>query len=74
MSPKAGRPPKVLRKGIKVRLKNKGSQSKNKGKKRQKYEAPHKEHPEMVQDISNKDIHANHVEAFNSSIRRRNSA
>lgn len=70
---KRGRPPKVLKKGVRVRLKNKGSQSKKRGRKRPKYEAPQKEHPETSQNISNKDIHANHVEAFNSSNRRRNS-
>ncbi len=69
---KRGRPPKVLRKGLKSRLKNKGSQrSKNR---REKYESPHREHPETVQNIDDKDIHANHVEAYNSSLRRRNSA
>ena len=71
-SGKRGRPPKVLREGLKVRLKNKGSQrSKNK---RKKYESPHREHPGTVQNIDDKDIHANHVEAYNSSLRRRNSA
>ena len=71
---KPGRPPKVLRKGVKVRLKNKGDQAHKKGRKRAKYEAPHREHPQTKQDISNSDIHANHVEAFNASMRRRNSA
>ena len=67
-----GRPPKVLREGLKLRLKNKGSQrSKNK---RKKYESPHREHPDTVQNIDDKDIHANHVEAYNASLRRRNSA
>ncbi len=69
-----GRPPKVLRKGIKVRVKNKGSQRKNKGRKRAKYETPHREHPDTRQNISDKDIHANHVEASNASMRRRHSA
>ena len=69
-----GRPPKVLREGVKIRLKNKGPRRNKKGKKRPKYEAPHSENPKTLQNISNKDIHANHVEAFNSSIRRRNSA
>ncbi len=73
-SGKRGRPSKILPKGVKVRLKNKGSQNKNKGRKRAKYEAPHGEHPETCQDINEKDIHANHVEALNASIRRRNSA
>ena len=69
-----GRPPKVLRKGVKVRLKNKGKQSHKRGRKRPKYEAPHREHPQTVQDVADEDIHADHVEAFNASTRRRNSA
>lgn len=69
-----GRPPKILRKGIKIRIKNKGKQSHKRGRKRPKYEAPHAEHPQTVQDISNTEIHANHVEALNSSLRRRCSA
>lgn len=70
---KRGRPRKTLKKGIKVRIKNKGSQAHKRGPKRQKYEAPCPEHPETNQDIGNSDIHANHCEAFNSSLRRRNS-
>lgn len=69
-----GRPPKVLREGTKVRIKNKGSQRKKRGRKRAKYETPHREHPDTKQNISNNDIHANHVEAFNASIRRTCSA
>lgn len=73
-SGRRGRPPKVLKEGIKVRIKNKGKQSHKRGKKRPKYEAPHKEHPNTIQNISNAEIHANHVEAFNASLRRRCSA
>jgi len=69
---KPGRPPKTLKKGVKVRLKNKGNRP-DEGPKREKYEAPQREHPETPQDIEDKDIHANHVEAFNSSLRRKNS-
>ncbi len=69
-----GRPPKVLRQGVKVRLKNKGKQSHKRGRKRPKYEAPHREHPKTRQDVADADIHANHVEGFNASARRRNSA
>ncbi|MGB8328860.1 MAG: hypothetical protein WCE62_01940 [Polyangiales bacterium] len=69
-----GRPPKVLREGVKVRLKNKGSQSRQRGRNRPKYEAPHREHPNTGQDLVDGDIHAEHVEAFNASTRRRNSA
>ena len=68
---KRGRPRKTLPKGVKVRIKNKGSQSHKKGRKRQKYQAPKPEHPETTQDIENKEIHANHLEAFNASLRRR---
>jgi hypothetical protein len=73
-SGRRGRPRKVLRRGIRVRLKNKGSQSHRRGRKRPKYEAPCSEHPETPQNLSNSEIHANHVEAFNASLRRRNSA
>lgn len=69
-----GRPPKMLRQGVKIRLKNKGKQSHKLGRKRPKYEAPHPEHPQTRQDIADGDIHADHVEAFNASTRRRNSA
>lgn len=69
-----GRPRKTLTKGVKVRVKNKGSQKNKPGRKRSKYQAPQPEHPETEQNIESKDIHANHVEGFNSSLRRRNSA
>jgi len=42
-----------------------------KGPKRTKYQIPHPEHPNTVQNIENKAIHANHVEAFNSALRRK---
>jgi len=73
-SGRRGRPRKVLRRGVRVRLKNKGSQSHRRGRKRPKYEAPCAEHPETPQPLLNSEIHANHVEAFNASLRRRNSA
>jgi len=63
-----GRPTKRLR----VRLKNKGSK-KRPGRKRPKYQAPVPEHPETDARIEHAQIHANPVEAFNSSLRRRNS-
>jgi transposase-like protein len=68
-----GRPRKTLKKGVKVRIKNKGSQAHKKGRKRPKYQAPVPEHPQTTQDIDNSAIHANHCEAYNSSLRRRNS-
>ena len=73
-SGKRGHPRRVLRRGVRARLKNKGSQSHRRGRKRPKYEAPCSEHPETPQHLPNSAIHANHVEAFNGSLRRRNSA
>jgi len=73
-SGRRGRPRRVLRRGVRVRLKNKGSQSHRRGRKRPKYEAPCSEHPDTPPTLSNADIHANHVEALNASLRRRNSA
>lgn len=70
---KPGRPQKRLRKGVRVRLKNKGSKRRV-GRPRPKYQAPIKEHPETLDSIEECEIHANHVEAFNASLRRRNSA
>jgi hypothetical protein len=66
-----GRPKTTLRPGVKVRLKNKGSQKHKKGRKRAKYQAPHNEHPDTEQNIDLSDIHANHLEAFNAALRRR---
>lgn len=73
-SGRPGRPRKVLRRGVRIRLKNKGSQSHRRGRKRPKYEAPCSEHPATPQNLLHSEIHANHVEAFNASLRRRNSA
>lgn len=70
---KPGRPAKTLPKGIRVRLKNKGHK-KRAGRPRKKYQAPVAEHPETTVKIAESEIHANHVEAFNASLRRRNSA
>ena len=66
-----GRPPKALPPNVKVRLKNKGARNTNP---RPKYEAPHREHPDTPQNLEEADIHANHVEAQNAALRRRNSA
>ena len=68
-----GRPKKRLPKGVRVRLKNKGAQ-KRPGRKRPKYQAPVPEHPETDHEVPEQNIHANHVEAFNASLRRRNAA
>ena len=68
-----GRPKKVLRKRVRVRLKNKGAK-KRVGRPRKKYEAPVPEHPQTEHEVPEPEIHANHAEAFNSSLRRRNSA
>jgi hypothetical protein len=73
-SGKPGHPRRVLRRGVRARLKNQGSPSHRRGRKRPKYEAPCSEHPETPQTLPNSAIHANHVEAFNGSLRRRNSA
>jgi len=54
-----------------VRLKNKGSQAHKRGPKRPKYQAPKPEHPDTDQNINHEDIHANHLEAFNTALRRR---
>jgi hypothetical protein len=68
---KRGRPPKTLPKGIEVRVKNKGSRAHKRGRKRPKYQAPCREHPHTSSAIENAQIHANHLEAFNASLRRR---
>jgi len=73
-SGRRGRPRTVLRRGVKVRIKNKGSQSHRRGRKRAKYQTPCSEHPETPPNVLNSEIHANHVEALNASLRRRNSA
>jgi transposase-like protein len=68
-----GRPARRLPKGIRVRLKNKGSLFRP-GRRRKKYQAPIPEHPETQHQVADAEIHANHVEALNASLRRRNSA
>ena len=66
-----GRPKKTLKKGVKVRIKNKGSQAHTPGRKRPKYQAPWAEHPETRQTVDVQEIHANHAEAFFSALRRK---
>ena len=68
---KRGRPKTTLKSGVKVRVKNKGSQSRKRGRKRPKYQAPWAEHPETSQELEEKSIHANHLEAFFSALRRK---
>lgn len=70
---KPGRPKKFLKKGVKTRVKNKGSQSHKKGPKREKYQTPHPEHPDTKQNLNKEEIHANHCEGQNAATRRRNS-
>ena len=67
---KRGRPTKVLPKGMVVRLKNKSSKRRDSEGKLKKVETPKPEHPETIEKPEEKDVHANHVEAFNSAIRR----
>ena len=68
---KPGRPKKTFKKGVHVRLKNKGAQAHKKGRKRPKYQSPWREHPETARIIAETDIHANHAEAFWSALRRK---
>ena len=68
---KRGRPKKTLPNGVKVRLKNKGSQRHRRGPKRPRYQAPYPEHPDTAQPIATHEIPANHLEAFHTSLRRR---
>jgi hypothetical protein len=66
-----GRPPKTLPKGLQVRVKNQGSRAPKRGRKRPKYQVPCREHPHTSSAIENPQTHANHLEAFNASLRRR---
>ncbi len=68
---KPGRPKKTFKRGVHVRVKNKGSQAHKKGRKRPKYQSPWREHPETFRTIAETDIHANHAEAFWSALRRK---
>ena len=68
---KPGRPQKTGKKGVHIRVKNKGSQAHKKGRKRPQYQRPWREHPETTCTIAETDIHANHAEAFFSSLRRK---
>jgi len=68
---KPGRPKRTFRRGVHIRVKNKGAQAHKKGPKRPKYQSPWKEHPETARTIAETDIHANHAEAFFSALRRK---
>src|SRR5437879_12524853 len=68
---KPGRPKKTFKKGLHVRLKNKGSQAHKKGRKRPKYQRPWREHPATARLIAETDIHANHPAALGSALRRK---
>ena len=68
---KPGRPKKTFKRGVHFRMKNKGSQAHKKGRKRPKYQSPWREHPATARTIAETDIHANHAEAFFSSLRRK---
>ena len=68
---KPGRPKKTFKRGVHVRVKNKGAQAHKKGRKRPKYQSPWEEHPETARTIEATDIHANHAEAFFSALRRK---
>jgi hypothetical protein len=68
---KRGRPRKTLPKGVKGRLKNKGSPRHRRGPKRPKYQVPYPEHPDTAQPMATTEIHATHLEAFHTSLRRR---
>jgi len=71
---KPGRPKKVLKENVRIKLKNKGSQAHKPGPKLDKYQTPKPEHPNTENKISNHEIHANHAEGQNAAIRRKNSA
>ncbi len=65
--------PKTAAEKVRVRLKNKGLQKATGSSTSKVSQAPVPEHPKTTHDVAHKDIHANHLEAFNASGRRRNS-
>lgn len=62
---------KVLPAWLQVRLKNKGSQDAKNSRLKYEKPVPHAPGPDHIEE---KEIHANHVEAYNASLRRRCSA
>jgi len=67
---KRGRPAKTLKEMCLWAL-MKGSQDHTKEPKRDKYQRPQQEHLETTIILEDKEIHANHVEAFNAALRRK---
>ena len=54
-----------------AKIGDKGSQRHKRGPKRPKYQTPYPEHPDTAQPVATTDMHANHLEAFHTSLRRR---
>ena len=52
------------------RTKNKSGKRRDSKGKLKKVETPKSEHSETIEKLEKKDVHANHVEVFNSAIRR----
>ena len=69
--PRGSPPKKTFAAGVTARIKNKGSQSRQPGRKRPIYQAPWSAHPETTIVVADDEIHANHLEAFNRALRRR---
>jgi hypothetical protein len=68
---KRGRPKETLRQGGTVRRKHQGSQRPKRGPKRPTYQAPYPEPPDTAQPFAITEMHAHHLEAFHTSLRRR---
>ncbi len=69
-----GRPKTTLKPGVKARVKHTGNQSRKRGRKRPKSQAPWAEHPDTTQELDDASIHATHLEAFFRALRRTCSA
>jgi hypothetical protein len=68
---KRGRPQKTRPQGVKVRLKKKGSHRHKRGPQRPQYQAPYPEPPDTAPPLATKEMHAHHLAAFQTSLRRR---
>jgi len=66
-----GRPKKTLPKGVKVRSKNQGSQRPKRGPKRPKDPTPYPAPPDTAPPLATTEMHANHLDACHTSLRRR---